>query len=223
MAGHEGAAVLLALWLTTAGAGSGLAAASAQELAQALQKRYDTVADFSADFVHVYKGGVLRKQLTERGRVAIKKPGRMRWEYTSPESKLFVSDGRKLYFYVPADKQVVVTSVPPPDQGTTPALFLAGQGNLQRDFTVSEASENGRATDIRALKLTPKTPQAEFEWLILSVDADTLVLRGLEAQDAQGATSSFLFTNLKENVRMSDKTFTFSVPRGVDVVSDGSR
>ncbi len=200
------------------------AAGTAAELAEAVQKRYDRVADFSADFVHVYKGGILRKQLTERGRMSIKKPGRMRWEYTAPERKLFISDGAKLYFYVPSDRQVIVSAVPAPGRGTTPALFLAGQGNLTRDFTASDVPDSSPSDgDIRALKLTPKTPQAEFDWLVLSLDSATLRLRGLESQDAQGGTSSFLFTNLKENVGLPDKEFAFAIPRGVDVVTDGAR
>jgi outer membrane lipoprotein carrier protein len=216
---------LVALWLGTRGVFAGLASTgSAQELAQALQKHYDRVTDFSADFVHVYKGGVLRKQLTERGRMSVKKPGKMRWEYSAPERKVFVSDGTTLYFYLPADRQVVVSAVPPPDQGTTPALFLAGQGNLTRDFTASDVPHSpGSASGSRSMKLTPKTRQSEFEWLVLSLDADTLRLRGLESQDAQGGISSFLFTNLKENVGLADRDFTFAIPRGVDVVTDGSR
>src|SRR4249920_323427 len=110
---------------------------TAPELAQALQKKYDTVKDFSADFTHTYEGGVLRKQLTERGKLTIKKPGKMRWQYTSPEEKLFVSDGFKVYMYVPADKQVIVNDMPATDAVTSPALFLAGKGNLARDFSAS--------------------------------------------------------------------------------------
>src|SRR5256884_9823376 len=105
---------------------------TAPELAQALQKKYDTIKDFSADFVHAYQGGVLRKQITERGRLLVKKPGKMRWEYTKPEEKLFVSDGLKMYSYLPQDKQVIVSSVPSEGETTTPALFLAGKANLTR-------------------------------------------------------------------------------------------
>ena len=66
-----------------------------EALARALQQRYQGIRDFSADFVHTYRGGVLRTQTTERGAVSIKKPGRMRWVYTTPEKKEFVSDGRQ--------------------------------------------------------------------------------------------------------------------------------
>ena len=71
-----------------------------------MQQKYDRVKDFTADFTHVYEGGVLKKKSTESGTVQIKKPGRMRWEYTTPDKKTFVSDGRKIYSYIPADKQV---------------------------------------------------------------------------------------------------------------------
>src|ERR1051325_8296151 len=75
---------------------------TAPELAQALQKKYDGIKDFSADFTHAYEGGVLKKQVTERGHLLVKKPGKMRWDYTTPDAKTFVSDGLKMYSYVPA-------------------------------------------------------------------------------------------------------------------------
>ncbi len=197
---------------------------SASELAAALQKKYDGVRDFSADFIHVYQGGVLRKQLTERGRVLIKKPGKMRWEYTAPEEKLFVSDGVKIYSYLPQDKQVIVSSVPPDDQASTPALFLAGKGNLPRDFVASiDTLPAGMPAGTRALKLVPRTSQRDYESLTLIVDPVSYQIRGLITVDGQGGKSSFSFGNLKENVGLPDTTFAFKIPRGVDVVSTGSR
>src|SRR5471032_720292 len=112
---------------------------TAPELAAALQRKYDGIKDFSADFTHAYEGGVLRKQITERGHLLVKKPGKMRWDYSAPETKQFVSDGVKMYSYIPQDKQVIVASVPPDDEVTTPTLFLTGKGNLVRDFTASLA------------------------------------------------------------------------------------
>jgi outer membrane lipoprotein carrier protein len=194
------------------------------ELAQALQRKYDTIKDFSADFVHVYQGGVLRKQLTEKGRLLVKRPGKMRWTYTAPDEKLFVSDGVKIYSYLPQDKQVIVSSVPPDDRASTPTLFLTGKGNLARDFTATAGNvPAGMPPGTRALKLVPKTPQQDYDWLVLAVDPSTLQIRGLVTVDAQGGTSSFSFTNLKENIGLADKEFAFKIPRGVDVVSTPSR
>src|SRR5262245_38756887 len=173
---------------------------TAQELAQALQKRIDTIRDFTADFVHTYEGGVLRKQVVEKGRLQVKKPGKMRWEYTTPEAKTFVSDGLKIYSYIPADKQVVVSTVPPENEASTPALFLAGKGSLTRDFSAALATlPPGMPSGSQALKLVPKSRQQDYDDMTLVVDPGTLAFRGLVTTDAQGGKSSFSFANLKEN------------------------
>lgn len=203
---------------------AGAADLTPPELAQALQRKYDTIKDFSADFVHVYQGGVLRKQLTEKGRLLVKKPGKMRWTYSAPDEKLFVSDGVKIYSYIPQDKQVIVSSAPPDDRASTPALFLTGKGNLARDFTATAGEvPAGMPAGTRALKFVPKTAQPDYDWLVLAVDSSTLQIRGLVTIDAQGGKSSFSFTNLKENLGLADKEFAFKIPRGVDVVSTLSR
>jgi outer membrane lipoprotein carrier protein len=196
---------------------------SADAVARDLQRKYDGVTEFSADFVHSYRGGVLKQQATERGRLLVKKPGRMRWEYTDPEKKLFVSDGRKIYSYIPQDKQVVVGTMPSDDQAPTPALFLTGKGDLTRDFTavfdkVAEAQPGSIA-----LKLTPKRGEPEYDSLTLVVDPKTLTLQMLITLDAQGGRSAFTFSNLKENVGVADNQFVFKMPRNVDVVTDGGR
>ena len=199
-------------------------AAGAADLAQSLQQKYDTIHDFSADFVHTYQGGVLHKQITERGHVLVKKPGKMRWEYTTPEKKLFISDGVRVYSYVPEDKQVVISAVPKDDQAGAPILFLAGKGNLVRDFTPSIAEPPaGSPAASEALKLVPRAAQPDYDWLLLVVDARSLMLRTLVTLDGQGGQSSISFMNMKENVAPADKEFAFNIPRGVDVITDSSR
>jgi outer membrane lipoprotein carrier protein len=195
---------------------------SAAEVAAALQKKYDAVRDFTADFVHQAQGGVLRRKTTERGTLQVKKPGKMRWNYTSPEKKEFVSDGQRIYLYVPADKQVMVSPVPSADQATTAVLFLVGKGNLTRDFKVSFVE--GAGADVYALRLDPKLPERDYDWLQVTVDRATMQLRTLSAADASGGRQTFSFSNFKENAGLSDKTFVFKIPRGTDVVPvDGRR
>lgn len=190
-------------------------------LARALQKRYQGIRDFSADFVQNYRGGVLRTQDRAEGTVVVKKPGRMRWTYVKPERNEFVSDGVKVYSYIPLDKQVFVSAVPPDNEATTPLLFLAGKGDIVKDFTPSagEAAVPGTV----AIKLTPRRTDPEFEFLVVSMDPRTLQIRGLSTVDQQGGQSTFVFTNLKENTGISDKLFEFRIPRGVDVINDGQR
>src|SRR4051812_45489778 len=197
--------MLLVLLLATAlTAPPPVADQPASELAAALQKKIDGIRDFTTDFTHVYEGGVLKKQLTERGRLLIKKPGKMRWDYTSPEPKEFVSDGLKLYSYLPGDKQVIVSSVPQGDDAATPALFLSGKGNLTRDFTSSLVNAPaGVPAGSHALKLIPKSRQAEYDWIVLAFNPATFAIQGLMTVDGQGGTSTFSFTNMKENVGLA--------------------
>jgi outer membrane lipoprotein carrier protein len=197
--------------------------ATVDVIARDLQKKYNGVADFSADFVHTYRGGVLKQQATERGKLLVKKPGKMRWEYTAPEKKLFVSDGRKIYSYIPEDRQVVVSTMPQDDQAPTPALFLTGKGDIVRDFNVATDTVTDAPAGSLALKLTPKRREPEYESLTLVVEPKTLTLQMLITNDTQGGRSAFTFTNLKENIGVADNQFVFQMPRNVEIVKAEGR
>jgi outer membrane lipoprotein carrier protein len=210
------------LFLVVSPALVGQARQSPDGLARALQQRYQSVRDFRADFVQTYRGGVLRTETRERGTVSVKKPGKMRWIYTSPERKEFVSDGVKMYSYVPEDRQVLMSSVPAEDQASTPVLFLAGKGDFVRDFSPAIVNDEAVPGTV-ALKLTPRRSEPDYEYLILAVDPGTLQIRALTTRDHQGGESTLKFENLQENKGISDKDFEFRIPRGVDIITDGPR
>lgn len=192
---------------------------SAQQVAASLQAKYDRISDFTASFAQHYESGVLKRKVTERGTLQVKKPGKMRWDYTDPEKKLFVSDGSQIWLYVPADKQATVTPVPKQDEATTAVLFLVGKGNLTRDFSVSFLDAPAPGT--YGLRLQPKLPERDYDWLEIVVDQSTFQIRSLTAADRQGGQSTFVLSNVKENVGLSDKTFAFTPPRGTDVTQAG--
>ena len=208
----------------------GLAAAAAraapepEALARALQRKYDTVRDFSTEFVHSYQGGVLRKTVTERGRLLVKKPGMMRWAYSGDEEKVFVSDGRKTVLVHPGRQAGVRGPVPPGRPGVHARVVPRRQGSAAARLRHHRRRvPPGAPTGSAALKLVPKRSDGDYEWLALVVDEPSLQLRMLVAGDKQGGQSTFTFTNMKENVGLSDAEFTFKIPRGVDVVTDTPR
>ena len=208
-------------WTSDVGA-TGLAQAqspSASELAADLQKKYNGISTFSADFTHEHEGGVLRRKMSEQGSLQVKKPGRMRWDYKAPEKKLFVSDGTTIYFHDITNNQVTVSQMPQGDDVSSAALFLLGRGDLTRDFTPSFGT--GGAPDAYVLRLEPKREQADYDWLELTVDRKTLQLRGLTAAEKQGGRTTFVFSNFKENVNLADKTFMFRIPPGAEVIHAG--
>jgi outer membrane lipoprotein carrier protein len=212
---------LLALFVVSLSA-AGTAAQSAPsqtalEIANALQKKYDGIKDFSADFVHQHEGGPVRRKREERGTLLVKKPGKMRWTYKSPDEKIFVSDGTRLYQYYVADNSVIVGEAPGDDQ---PAVqFLSGRGNLTRDFYVSFAKSS--SPDIWTLRLDPKEPQSSYDWLEVSATRDALRLTSLVVGEKTGSRSTFTFTNFKENPGLPDKTFEFTIPKGAEVRNAG--
>ena len=198
------------------GLAAGQATPTAQDVAASIQRKYDTIRDFSADFVHTHEGGVLKRKRVERGTLLVKKPAKMRWTYQAPDEKVFVSDGVRLIQYFPDENRAVVSEVPDDDQAAV--LFLAGRGNLTRDFNVS-FGQGGDAAPTWTLRLEPRKPQPEYDWLEIAAARNTLVLQSLTVAEKQGSRSTFAFSNFKENPGLADKTFVFSIPRGAEVSS----
>jgi len=205
------AAVLMAVASAPAGAQQ---ARSPEALARAVEQRYAGIRDFSADFTQVYRS-ILRAESRQRGTVAIKKPGRVRWVYTEPDRQEVVSDGVRTYVSSPEDNLVHVQDVPTGDEASTADLFLSGRGDISSDFT-PEIVEGPVAGTV-GLELTPVQPEATYERLVLAVDPKTLQIRGLTTFDAQGGQSTIQFHNLRENTGLDDAYFHFQIPRGADV------
>jgi len=178
-----------------------------------IEERYGRTTDLVARFTQAYRSGLLGREIVERGVVSIKQPGRMRWEYTDPEKKLFVSDGRTFYFYVPADRQVVVS-----EQDATRSLaarLLSGRGGLLDEFDASldEPPEDG----VFRVKLVPRREQPNVERAFVDVEPSGRI-RSILLQDVQGSRTRFRFESVRENTGLKDKLFRFDVPAGVEVV-----
>lgn len=193
---------------------SAQAAPPAADLAARLQKRYESIRDFTADFTQTYRGVLLRKAAEERGKILLKKPNRVRFTYESPERKLFVSDGTVFKTYYAEERAGSISPLPKGDEASTALLFLAGRGNLVRDFTASPAT--GAPAGEWRLGLVPKSKQADFETLTLFIDARTLALLGFVTTDDQG-TNTIRFSNLKENTGLGDRAFEFEFPKGTEI------
>ncbi len=187
--------------------------APAQALARRLDERHRRHSDLRARFTQSYRSGLLKREVVERGNVSIKRPGRMLWEYRDPERKTFVSDGQHYYFYVPAERQVIVREQAG-DQGLA-TLLLSGDAALLETFEVAlEPAPAG----LQRLRLLPRRPDAEVERVFLEVDAHERIVT-LEVYDVQGNRSRFHFEDIRENTGLSERLFRFEIPRGVEVVA----
>jgi outer membrane lipoprotein carrier protein len=206
--------ILLALLATAASsAAPDPYAGVARGLIQRLEAHHARTTDLVARFTQSYRSGMLGREVVERGVVSVKRPGRMRWEYKDPEAKLFVSDGKTFYFYVPADRQVVVSAQD--EERSLAARLLSGRGGLLDEFEASldEPLEAG----VFRLRLVPRRPQADVERAILDVEPSGRI-RSILLEDVQGNRTRFLFESVRENTGLRDGLFRFDVPAGVEVI-----
>ncbi len=187
-------------------------------LIDGLQRKYSHMLSLEADFVQVYYG-VDGRTLREAGHLLLKRPGRARWEYTSPERKLFVSDGRNVSFYVYGDKTATRSSIKETVDPQIPFLFLLGRGNLRRDFSRIEIAtgESAIGAGSQVLRLFPKRAPEQFKQLLVVVSPATFEVRRMVIFERSGARMDFLLSNLRENVVIAESQFHFQPPPGVVV------
>ena len=183
----------------------------------AVQKRYEVVADLSADFEQesrsVALGGAAPTSLS-RGQVVFAKPGRMRWTYTAPEESLVVSDGEWMWIYDPAAKEAQKLPVAGGALSGAAVQFLLGDGDLAESFRIAELScDEGAAR----LELVPREPAA-YERLRIEVEAKRGDLRETEVSDLLGNVTRVRFEDIETDTAPPPETFRFEPPEGVEVI-----
>lgn len=191
-----------------------------EEIVTRLQEKYDNLSGFTCDFSQIQWNRMLNRKERESGLAFMKKPGMMRWEYLDPEFKLFIINEKVIFFYLQEENQVQTFRDKDSALLSTPTLFLAGRGNLQRDFAITFTDQES-SIDLNlyyCLKLEPKALQENFENLILAVDKKTFLVTRLIMVDFLKNRSEFLFTNINENVDVPDDKFFFEMPPDVDVL-----
>ena len=193
-------------------------ALSADQVVARMQQFYNTTTDYQADFFQTYFNRLFNNYQRSHGKVYFKKPGRMRWEYAAPERKLFVSDGRTMWAYEPEANQAFQQSLQD-SQLPTALSFLTGQGNLATEFNFrliparQYGFENGSVVELR-----PKTPNPQYERLVLFVDGQSFQVRRSLVIDQAGNRNKMEFTNARQNQGIPDSRFSFTPPQGTRVI-----
>ncbi|HEU0184862.1 MAG TPA: outer membrane lipoprotein chaperone LolA [Blastocatellia bacterium] len=181
-----------------------------------VQSKYNKISSLSAEFsqVHTERG---QRERRESGRLLLKKPGKMKWNYTTPEEKLFVSDGKYLFEYVKSDNYVTRSSVKDSEDLRAPFAFLLGQGDLRREFRRIEfAKESPLKAGNKVLRMLPKRLQ-DFEELLIEFDPFSFEMYRLAILKGGDERSDFIFSDIRENVSAPSAEFVFKAPPGVEV------
>jgi outer membrane lipoprotein carrier protein len=198
---------------------------------QSFEQRYRHATTIEAIFFERYadgKGGVA----ADSGTVYFSRPGRMRWDYESPEQKLFLVDGTNVWFYVPADHTVSRAKLSESSDWRTPLALLAGKTDLAKLCRRIEpadpgSTEPGNSADVSAaagtttLRCIPReSPESEtIHDVLLDIDPNGFLVR-IVIRQAGGASTEFRFGNWQENVVIPESKFHFEPPPGVAVVDE---
>ena len=188
-------------------------APTAAALAHKVDAHYNHLQSLSARFAERYQGmGIDR---TETGTLTLRKPGRMRWAYDAPSGKLFVLDGKSAISYTPGDAQAQRTPAKQLDDLRSPLRFLLGHTELTKELdNLTLTLVNGGYS----LSGTPKGMQQSIHTIALTVDPAGQI-QSMRIEQTGGATTSFTFTAIHENIPTPDSDFTFTPPPGVTIIN----
>jgi outer membrane lipoprotein carrier protein len=187
------------------------------QIAEAVDKHYNQLQSLQADFTETYEGGGLRR--VESGTLWIRKPGQMRWEYGSPRSKLFVTDGRTAWFYVPGERQARRAQLKQLDDFRSPLRYLLGHSKLQKEFKgLSLAVDQKPSTPGNVvLRGVPANMQDRIVEVLLEVSGGNKLTR-IYIEELDGSRTVFELRNEQGNLPLKAERFRFQPPAGVEVM-----
>ncbi|MHB8411712.1 MAG: LolA family protein [Candidatus Acidiferrales bacterium] len=215
---------------------------TAQAVARAMEGHYRRIKTMEAIFLEKYTSGGAGIRV-ESGKVYFSRPGRMRWDYDSPEAKMFLVDGKNVWYYVPADHTASRTAIKKSSDWRTPLALLTGKVNLERlcgslklagganpsanPSTKSSAQSNdpeARATEPGNSVLVCKPRKEDrdtFSEVLFEVNSRNQLVR-VAIRQAGDIETEFRFGNWRENLGIDESKFHFEPPVGVAIVDDAS-
>ena len=215
------AVVLLVLVRPMAGTATG----DVHSVAAAVDEHYNHLHSLQAEFTEVYRGSGMER--TESGTLwlakgGLKKPGKMRWEYRSPREKLFVSDGKDAWFYVPGDRQARRTEARKLDDIRSPLAFLLGKSKLEKELQGLSLAPDVAPLIVGDIVLrgVPQALADRVSEILLEVTPEHRIVR-IEINEVDGSVTEYRFSDQKEDEAISEGLFRFRPPPGTETFESG--
>ena len=181
---------------------------------QDLHRFFNQVQRYNAKFDQVVLDEALNPIQESSGQMWIERPGKFRWQYASPYEQQIVGDGKQVWVYDIELKQVAVRRMEGA-LGATPAMLLAGKGNLEAVFTIKDL---GRQGELDWVQMKPKTNDGGFADIRIGFEKGKI--RTLEMIDGFGQTTRVTLKSGQDNGPIGADKFTFKAPKGVDVITE---
>jgi outer membrane lipoprotein carrier protein len=180
-----------------------------QKFLEQIENRYNRTRTLQVTFEESYMGSG-RPRRSEAGELSLRKPGRMRWEYSQPAGKLFLSDGKLIYYYNPISKRAEKLKLKESEDMRAPLAFLLGRLDFDKDFKDFKLkTENGNQLVIATPK-SDKLPYKQVEFTVTSLgEIKQLIVSGHD-----DAVLIFRFSNERINPVLDENLFRFELPAG---------
>ncbi len=197
----------------------------AESVARHVQENYETAQGMSADFTQVTTLKLSRRQRQGSGRVILRKPGLMRWDYYSPDRQVLISNGTTLTMYFEKSHQLITSPAREYLQSDVTYGFFTGTGDILRDFIVSFADGARFARDTAyLLKLVPKQQQPQVAQLYLWVNAPDFLIQRLQIIDHFNTVTDLSFSNIRmyaigDAAGIDAGLFEFSPPPDTEIIN----
>lgn len=210
-------AIVPGMWLVTS-ISPAFALPSVATVAHQVDEKYNHLSTLTADFSEIYQGSGMER--TESGTLWLKKPGKMRWEYRSPEEKLFVDDGHDGWLYLPAEKQVRRSSMKQLDDMRSPLAFLLGKTRLEKELaglSFAPDIQTWHPEDV-ILRGVPRGMADTLKQVLLEITPEHTIARIL-LYGVDDSITEYRFSDQKENIPLPDAKFRFLPPAGAEVIT----
>jgi outer membrane lipoprotein carrier protein len=192
------------------------------EIVKKVQARYEKIKDLQADFTQKTRIEGFTTPVLSSGRVYIKKPGHLRWDYREPSIEEIYVNKDDVRMYVPEHKQVLVGKLTHMAASQAPLQLLQGVAKIDEEFDVQPTGQERGAGGIRRVTLIPKAGRSEpdraVQRIIIEVQPKTYFLKTIALHEVSGNVATFEFADLKPNTGLADEVFEFKTPPDVEVV-----
>lgn len=201
-------------------AGPAQAGDPVKDLVKKVEARYQKTTDLTAEFAQTTSVRGFASAIKSAGRVYLKRPGKLRWDYLEPTLEQIFVENDKVQFYIPEHKQVLNGQLSRMVNSQAPLQLLQGIGRLDEHYLVALMPDGARGNGgLPILSLTLPDGGPDQPRIVIEVDAATHYLRRVELHDVNGNVSTFTFSALKANTGIKDDLFVFTVPQGVEVIT----
>src|SRR3954454_14792785 len=182
-----------------------------ETLIKQVETRYNGALTLSVNFVETYSL-LGHKRPPETGVLTLRKQGKMRWDYSRPQGKLFISDGKSVFLYTAADNRVEKVPLRDTEDMRAPLAFLLGKLEMKKEFRGFQVREESNGTLLTASAKDDRLPYKTVEMLIGGDGS----IRQLQVAGRDESLLCYVFRDEKLNIPLNDSTFHFTIPPGAE-------